>query len=68
MTRKDDGISGQLRQDIGEAAHQLCIAAAVEVGAADAHTEEGVAGEGGVLFGTVEDDAAGGVAGRLQHL
>ena len=68
MTRKDDGISGQLRQDIGEAAHQLCIAAAVEVGAADAHTEEGVAGEGGMLLGAVEDHAAGRVAGGLQYL
>lgn len=68
MAGKDGGLVGKLRQDVGEAVHQVFIAAALKVGAADAHAEQGVAGEGRVLLGTVEDNAAGRVAGRLQHL
>ena len=68
VPREDDGIGGQFRQYVGETAHQVCIAATFKVGAADAHAEQGVAGEGGVLLGTVEDDAAGRMAGGFQHL
>ena len=51
-----------------EAGHQVCITATFEVGTSDAHPEQRVAGERRVFFGAVEDDAAGRVAGGLQHL
>ena len=65
---KDGGLVGKLRQDVGEAVHQVFIAATLKVGAADAHSEQRVAGEGGMLLSTVEDDAAGRMTGGLQHL
>ena len=62
----DDGVGGELRYDVVEAGHEVVVVAAIEVGASDAHLEEGVAGEGHVFFRAVEDDAAGGVAGGLE--
>ena len=66
MTAVDDGVGRELGDNIVKAVHEVVVIAAVEVGAADAHLEEGVAGEGHMLFGTVEDDAARGVAWGLE--
>ena len=66
MAAVDDGVGRELGDNIVKAVHEVVVIAAVEVGAADAHLEEGVAGEGHMLFGTVEDDAAGGVAWGLE--
>ena len=65
MARQDDGLGGQFGQHIGETTHQIRITAALEVSAADTHAEQGVASEGGMLVGTVENDASGRVAWRL---
>ncbi len=66
MAAVDDGVGRELGDNIVKAVHEVVVIAAVEVGAADAHLEEGVAGEGHMLFGTVEDDAARGVAWGLE--
>ena len=62
MAAVDDGVGRELGDNIVKAVHEVVVITAVEVGTSDAHLEEGVAGEGHMLFGTVEDDAAGGVA------
>ena len=66
MAAVDDGVGGEFRYDVVEAGHEVVVVAAVEVGASDAHLEEGVAGEGHMFLGAVEDDAAGGMAGGLE--
>ena len=64
----DDGLWGQLCQHMGEAVHEVCITAALEVGTTNAHTEQGVASESGVFFSTIEDHTARCVARGLQYL
>ena len=66
MAAVDDGVGRELGDNIVKAVHKVVVIAAVEVGAADAHLEKGVAGEGYMFFGTIEDDAAGGVAWGLE--
>ena len=66
MAAVDDGVGRELGYDVVEAVHEVVVIAAIEVGAADAHLEKGVAGEGYMFFGTIEDDAAGRVAWGLE--
>ena len=66
MAAVDDGVGRELGDNIVKAVHEVVVIAAIEVGTSDAHLEEGVAGEGHMLFGTVEDDAARGVAWGLE--
>ena len=66
MAAVDDGVGRELGYDVVEAVHEVVVIAAIKVGAADAHLEKGVAGEGYMLFGTIEDDAAGRVAWGLE--
>ena len=68
MSGQNDGLWGKLRQYMGEAVHEVGITATLEIGATNAHTEQGVSSEGGVLFCTIEGNTARCVAGGLQYL
>ena len=67
MTGIDGGVGGQLGKDIVEAGHKLGPRALGQVGSAYAHSEQGVAGEGHTLLGTIESDATGGMTWGVEH-
>ena len=50
MAAVDDGVGRELGYDVVEAVHEVVVIAAIKVGAADAHLEKGVAGEGYMFF------------------
>ena len=59
----DGGVVGQEGNDVVKAVHHVGVAAAVEIGTADALTEKGVAGEDYLLGFTIEEHGAGRMAG-----
>ena len=66
MAGIDGGVGGEVRGEGVERVDHLLVTATLEVGAADAHAEEGVTAEGCLLLGAVEHDAARGVAGGVE--
>ena len=54
MTGINGCIGGELSYNFAQTVENFLVASAFKIGAAYAHTEKGVAGKGGFLFGTIE--------------
>ena len=54
MTGINGCIGGELSYNFAQTVEDFLVAAALKVGAANAHTEQGVAGKGGFLLSTIE--------------
>lgn len=61
-----DRIARQLRHDVLQACHHIGIAASVEVGTADAHSEQCVTCEGNMFCLAVENNTTGRMPGCLE--
>jgi hypothetical protein len=68
VTRKDTGLSRQLTGNTLEALLHISPGTFGEIGTTDAHTEEGVASEGHILFFAIEKAGAVTVARGAEHV
>lgn len=68
MATKNGGFGGELSYNFAQTVKHVGIAAALEIGAAYAHAEQGVARESYFLFGAIEGYTAGSMTGSGQNL
>ena len=68
MASIDDGLGREGCHDMVQALLHLLPAALGKVGTTDAHAEQRVAGEYGMLLFAIEEAGAVGMAGCLEHL
>ena len=68
MATKNGGFGGELSYNFAQTVKHIGIAAALEIGATNAHAEQCVARESNLLFGTIEGYTAGSMTGSGQNL